>query len=206
MLILTALCLYSKTDLLVRQRFQNPLPAPSFPPKLLTIRTDPSRYASYDFLVPLSMERVTPMIVDAEGGMPLDQNLVPGYWESSNQGRGGRMAPDLSTDAPELDDEDIALLADPSGVNQAGAGVMPSGSGANMGLIGSGAAGANAVGSAAAALDRRRKQVAFVRRAGYDLAKDSNKAAAKKGEELTQCVHCFPRCLRYIRRIARAPD
>jgi RNA polymerase II-associated factor 1 len=178
----------SKTDLLVRQRFQNPLPAPSFPPKLLTIKTDPTRYATYDFLTPLSLEREVPMIVDSEGGMHLDQSLVPGYWESGTSsqqaGRSGKMAPDLSIDAPDLDDEDLELLVDPPGtINPASAGIMPTSSGgANLDMVGTGrSAGIIAnVRSPAAALDRRKKDVAWIRRSDYAVASDAMNQAKKE--------------------------
>ena len=177
----------TKTDLLVRQRFQNPLPAPSFPPKLLTIRTDPARYATYDFLVPLSMERPVPMIVDAEGGMPLDPNLVPGYWEAlASQGRSARMAPsmaDLEAHPAEMDDEDLALLVDPPGEGKSlAAGMLnPANSGASMELVGSGAISANATTSA---LDSRKSKhhVAFVRRNPIKEVQETGNAARREAE------------------------
>lgn len=177
----------TKTDLLVRQRFQNPLPAPSFPPKLLTIRTDPARYATYDFLVPLSMERPVPMIVDAEGGMALDPNLVPGYWEAlSSQGRSARMAPsmaDLEAHPAEMDDEDLALLVDPPGEGKSlAAGMLnPANSGASMELVGSGAISANATTSA---LDSRKSKhhVAFVRRNPVKEVQETGNAARREAE------------------------
>jgi RNA polymerase II-associated factor 1 len=186
MLITLFLCrrIYSKTDLLVRQRFQNPLPPPSFPPMLLTIKTDPSRYASYDFLVPLSLEREVPMIVDSEGGMHLDQNLVPGYWESTAQGRDGAMAPDLNIEA-DLEDEDLELLVDPPAVgaaaNQGGAGIMPpNGGGANLDVIASGRAGGANGRSPASILDQRRKDVIWIKRSEYSIQSDANNALKKE--------------------------
>lgn len=174
----------SKTDLLVRQRFQNPLPPPAFPPKLLTIKTDPCRYALYDFLVPLSLEREVPMIVDSEGGMHLDQNLVPGYWESTNQGRDGAMAPDLNVEA-ELDEEDLELLVDPSAVgaaaNPPGAGIMPhNGGGANLDIIGSGRPGGANGRSPASILDQRRKDSIWIKRSEYSIQSDANNALKKE--------------------------
>ena len=183
----------SKTDLLVRQRFQNPLPAPTFPPKLLTIKTDPARYATYDFLVPLSMERAVPMIVDAEGGMHMDQSMVPGYWESTTQGRTGRMAPDMSTEAPEMDEDDLALLVDPPGINQAAAGIMPSTSGANLDLIGGGRIGSQTQ-SPANALDRRKKDVAWLKRTDHTVATQASQAA-KREALATQCVSPSTVCM-----------
>lgn len=189
----------SKTDLLVRQRFVNPLPAPAFPPKLLTIKTDPSRYTSYDFLVPLSMERVVPMIVDGEGGMHLNALGVPGYWEAvAGQGRSSNsaMVPDLDKHAPELDDDDLELLAEPApppapgtsaaaaaaaaaGINQ---GLMPSTSGASLDLVGSGL-GNGGLNSPASMLEKRRKDVAFVNRTTVLKSSATSDAAAAARQE-----------------------
>lgn len=171
----------SKTDLLVRQRFVNPLPAPAFPPKLLTIKTDPSRYTSYDFLVPLSMERMVPMIVDGEGGMHLDQNAVPGYWETK-EGRSGKMVPNMELEAPEMEDDDLELLAEPSmalpgATNTVNAGLMPSNSGANLDLVGSGV---NAANSPATALEKRKKDVAFVNRTVLKNTGDAGTSARQE--------------------------
>jgi RNA polymerase II-associated factor 1 len=179
----------SKTDLLVRQRFLNPLPPPAFPPKLLTIKTDPSRYTSYDFLVPLSMERMVPMIVDGEGGMHLDQNAVPGYWETK-QGRSGKMVPDMELEAPEMDEEDLELLAEPSmnlpgATNTVNAGLMPANSGANLDLVGSGVHAAN---SPATALEKRKKDVAFVHKTVMKNAGDSGVSARQESLAAAQCV------------------
>lgn len=174
----------SKTDLLVRQRFQNPLPPPAFPPKLLTIKTDPSRYATYDFLAPLHLEREVPMIVDSEGGMHLDQNLVPGYWESTDQGRSGAMAPDLSVEAT-LDDEDLELLVDPpatgAAANQSGAGIMPqNGGGANLDIVGSGRMGLANGRSPASVLDKKKKDSIWIKRSEYAIQSDANNALKKE--------------------------
>lgn len=137
------------------------------------------------------------MIVDSEGGMHLDQSLVPGYWESTTQGRSGKMAPDLSEDAPDLDDEDLELLIDPPGtLNPAAAGIMPSSSGANLDMVATGRSSgiiAN-VRSPAAALDRRKKDVAWIRRSDYAVASDAMNQA-KKEAMVRECVsastsHC----------------
>ena len=62
-------------------RYQNPLPPPPFPPKLLIVPTDVERYASYEFLQPAVAEREIPMIVDAEIGMPLELGREDdGFW------------------------------------------------------------------------------------------------------------------------------
>ncbi|GAA5824962.1 hypothetical protein JCM11251_006042 [Rhodosporidiobolus azoricus] len=105
-----------KTDLIARVRYQNPLPPPPFPPRLIHIPTTPQRYATYDFLTPLQSERQLPMILDAELGMPLEYGK-PGegsgcdgeYWLGNRE----RIAPRNSTPQT-LADEDLFLLDDPT--------------------------------------------------------------------------------------------
>lgn len=127
------------------------------------------------------------MIVDAEGGMHLDQNAVPGYWETwqTSVGRSGRMAPDMEIEAPEMDEEDLALLVDPSGPSPAAAGMLPANAGNNMDLIGSG--GGNTANTPAAALEKRRKEVAFVTRTVIKNAGDANMSAKQEAQAI-QCV------------------
>ncbi|GAA5920488.1 hypothetical protein JCM1841_003511 [Sporobolomyces salmonicolor] len=105
----------SKTDLLVRVRYQNPLPPPPFPPRLLHIPTTPARYATYEFLNPIQSERDLPMILDAELGLPLEYGkpkaggrLDAEYW----LGNRDTIAPKGA--APPLADEDAFLLEDPT--------------------------------------------------------------------------------------------
>ncbi|GAA6028574.1 hypothetical protein JCM8097_007289 [Rhodosporidiobolus ruineniae] len=105
-----------KTDLLVRVRYQHPLPAPPFPPRLLHVPTAPQRYASYDFLTPLASERELPMILDGELGMPLEYGRAPEgqqrdgkYWMGEREA----IAPRNPTPA-QIDDDDLFLLEDPT--------------------------------------------------------------------------------------------
>ncbi|GJN90224.1 hypothetical protein Rhopal_003223-T1 [Rhodotorula paludigena] len=107
----------SKTSLLVRVRYQNPLPPPPFPPRLLHIPTTPQRYASYDFLTPLQGERQLPVILDSELGLPLEYGR-PGegghadgeYW----MGNRSTIAPvkDVSALASAVDEDDKFLMED----------------------------------------------------------------------------------------------
>ncbi|GAA5966641.1 hypothetical protein JCM8115_000234 [Rhodotorula mucilaginosa] len=111
----------SKADLLVRVRYQNPLPAPPFPPKLLHIPTTPLRYATYDFLAPIQGERELPMILDAELGMPLELGkTAPGapsmggdYWLGNRSAIAPPPPPKGNEDA-NIADEDAFLLEDPT--------------------------------------------------------------------------------------------
>ena len=129
------------------------------------------------------------MIVDAEGGMHLDQSLVPGYWESTTQGRSGKMAPDMSIEAPEMDENDLALLVDPPSVVQTAAGIMPSLSGASLDIVGSGKMGSQAQ-NPANALDRRKKDVAWLKRTDLIVATQASQAAKK--EALANQYVSFP--------------
>lgn len=83
--ISTLTSLFSKLDLLVRVRYENPLPPPPFPPKLLNIPTHPSRYARFEFASKLADETPFPMIVDADMGMPIDLSKYPGLWDLGDE-------------------------------------------------------------------------------------------------------------------------
>ncbi|BGP56466.1 hypothetical protein JCM8202v2_004086 [Rhodotorula sphaerocarpa] len=109
----------SKTDLLVRVRYQNPLPAPPFPPKLLHIGTTPQRYATYDFLAPIQSERELPMILDAELGMPLEPGKAApgGATSTADYWLGNRSAPPEIAASAALPDEDAFLLEEPDRTN-----------------------------------------------------------------------------------------
>ncbi|GAA5906162.1 hypothetical protein JCM6882_006063 [Rhodosporidiobolus microsporus] len=108
-----------KTDLIARVRYQNPLPPPPFPPRLIHIPTTPQRYATYDFLTPLQSERQLPMILDGELGMPLEygkpsegKGCDGEYWLGNREAIAPR-----NTTPPVLADEDLFLLDDPTPVS-----------------------------------------------------------------------------------------
>ncbi|EIN09583.1 hypothetical protein PUNSTDRAFT_51813 [Punctularia strigosozonata HHB-11173 SS5] len=101
----------SKLDLLIRVRYQNPLPAPPCPPKLLNIPTDPSRYAKPEFTDAIANETPLPMVVDAEMGMPLDLGQWECLWQEN--GDDSELNPDPN-DLPKLDPKDEFLLGDPA--------------------------------------------------------------------------------------------
>ncbi|KAN0113856.1 RNA polymerase II-associated [Russula decolorans] len=100
----------SKLDLLVKVRYQNPLPAPPCPPKLLDIPTNPKRYTRPEFLDTATNESVLPMVVDAECGMPLDLGKWEALWEDGADDHA--LNPD-PRNPPVLDPKDQALLLDP---------------------------------------------------------------------------------------------
>ncbi|KAI0047855.1 Paf1-domain-containing protein, partial [Auriscalpium vulgare] len=100
----------SKLDLLVKVRYQNPLPAPPCPPKLLDIPTNPMRYARPEFIDAIANEALLPMIVDAECGMPLELGKWEALWEEGADDNALNPDPkNLLT----LDPKDQALLVDP---------------------------------------------------------------------------------------------
>jgi len=67
----------------VRVRYQNPLPPPPCPPKLLEIPTNPSRYTKPEFLTSVASKKELPMIIDAELGMPLDLAAWGSLWDEN---------------------------------------------------------------------------------------------------------------------------
>ena len=73
-----------KLDLLVRVRFQNPLPQPPFPPKLFNIPTDIHRLGESSYLEQLASNVPLPMLVDSEMGMSLDLNAYDGVWDGND--------------------------------------------------------------------------------------------------------------------------
>lgn len=172
-----------KQDLLVRVRYQNPLPPPPFPPRLLHVPTTPARYASYDFLNPLQSERELPMILDGELGLPLEYaksrdgiTVESDYWSGNREGTtrslyydlGRRLilrcariviAPRNAVPQP-LADEDAFLLEEPS--TRAGtSNGATSGSGAPVGA-----------GATAAAAESKKVDVSWLRKTEY-LANES---------------------------------
>lgn len=101
-----------RTDLIERTRYPNPLPLPPYPPKLLSIPTPATRYADPTWSSRLAESVPLPLVVDAEGGMPLDLNAFPELWATDERGRpipiGDATLPPL--DAADVDAEDAWLL------------------------------------------------------------------------------------------------
>lgn len=87
----------------MRVRFENPLPDPPFPPKLLKIDTDITRLGDPAYLDQLATSSQLPMILDSEMGMPIDLSAFDGVFD----GNEGALNP--SGEAT-LDAEDQALL------------------------------------------------------------------------------------------------
>ncbi|PVG01919.1 Paf1-domain-containing protein, partial [Serendipita vermifera] len=97
----------SKLDLLVRVRYQNPLPAPPYPPKLLHIPTNPERYATIEYTGDLANEMAFPMVVDAEMGMPIDLSRYESLWQEGGDASQLNPNPD---ELPPVDLKDEFLL------------------------------------------------------------------------------------------------
>jgi len=100
-----------KLDLLFKVRYQNPLPSPPFPPKLLNIPTNPSRYARPDFVSSLASEVQLPMVVDAELGMPLDLSHWDCLWNDKLDD--SELNPNPKN-APPIDPRDAFMLDETS--------------------------------------------------------------------------------------------
>lgn len=105
----------SKVDLLVRVRFQNPLPPPPFPPKLIDIPTDLSRLADPQYLEPLAKEIPLVMMVDSEMGMPLDLVRYKDIWRQGVEMKGTHPCPlrrerDADTDPVHFANQDVEEL------------------------------------------------------------------------------------------------
>ncbi|KAL1406341.1 hypothetical protein Q8F55_008040 [Vanrija albida] len=95
----------SSNDLLVKVRFENPLPDLPFPPKLLNVSTDIQRLGEPSYLNQLASTTPFPMLVDSEMGMPIDLNEFEGVWD------GNEAALNPVTDASRVTDAaDLALL------------------------------------------------------------------------------------------------
>ncbi|KAL7422784.1 hypothetical protein Q5752_002079 [Cryptotrichosporon argae] len=95
-----------RQDLLVRVRFQNPIPQPPFPPKLFTVPTDIHRLGEPSYLDQLASNAPLPMLVDSEMGMPLDLNAYEGVWDGNDASLNPTLDPAKVTNPI-----DIALLA-----------------------------------------------------------------------------------------------
>ncbi|SNX87022.1 related to DNA-directed RNA polymerase II regulator [Melanopsichium pennsylvanicum] len=100
----------SKRELIDRVRYPNPIPLPPYPPKLVNIPTEPSRYANPHFADRLASQQPIPMIVDVHAGMPIDLANFQNLWEGDLS---EVVVPASATlDAQDIDDADAFLLQD----------------------------------------------------------------------------------------------
>ncbi|SJX64680.1 related to DNA-directed RNA polymerase II regulator [Sporisorium reilianum f. sp. reilianum] len=100
----------SKRELIDRVRYPNPIPVPPYPPKLVKIPTEPSRYANPHFADRLASQQPIPMAVDVHAGMPIDLANFQNLWEGDLSEV--VVAPTAQLDAEDLDDADAFLLQD----------------------------------------------------------------------------------------------
>ncbi|KAG5365799.1 RNA polymerase II-associated protein 1-like protein [Yarrowia sp. B02] len=99
-----------RQDYLVRVRYQNELPPPELPPKMLNIPVPPEKLTSLGINILSDMQRrESPQInVDNDLGMPLDLTEIRGVFEQDDE---SGLLP-LET-LPELDPRDLVLLKEP---------------------------------------------------------------------------------------------
>jgi RNA polymerase II-associated factor 1 len=71
---------------IARIRYQNPLPPPLFPPKLLNIPTPIDHYTTPEYTSTLAQQQPQNIDIDVEGGMPLDLAIIPGLFEGDESG------------------------------------------------------------------------------------------------------------------------
>lgn len=97
-----------RQDYIARIRYQNELPPPPCPPKLLDIPVDVKQVASSSFLSDLARKQPFNMDVDLDLGMPLDMSEIPGIFDRGDE-TGVYPVGDV-----ELDPKDRALLRGPT--------------------------------------------------------------------------------------------
>ncbi|CDS00725.1 hypothetical protein [Sporisorium scitamineum] len=100
----------SKRELIDRVRYPNPIPVPPYPPKLVKIPTEPSRYANPHFADRLASQQPIPMTVDVHAGMPIDLANFQNLWEGDLSEVVVPLTAQL--DAEDLDNADAFLLQD----------------------------------------------------------------------------------------------
>lgn len=92
-----------KLDLLVRVRFENPIPDPPFPPKLLNVSTNVARLGEPSYLDQLASSAPFQLLPDAEMGMPIDLNKFEGVWDGDDSALNPTLDPARVTDAADLE-------------------------------------------------------------------------------------------------------
>lgn len=102
-----------RTEHIERTRYPNPLPPPPYPPKFLSIPTEPSRYADPTvFGQRLASAHPLPVVVDSEAGMPLNLSDFPqACYTDQELEANDDVFPKLEPGV-EIDDEDAFLLSD----------------------------------------------------------------------------------------------
>lgn len=75
----------SRQDYIARIRYQNELPPPPCPPKLLDIPIDLDQLTSSSFLSGMVQKTPVNVEVDMDLGMPLDMTEIPGIFEKGDE-------------------------------------------------------------------------------------------------------------------------
>ncbi|KAI3484889.1 hypothetical protein L1887_51943 [Cichorium endivia] len=100
----------SRRELIDRVKYPNPIPLPPYPPKLVKIPAEPSRYANAHFADRLASQQPVPLIVDVHAGMPIDLANFQNLWEGDLSEVS--VPATASLNAQDLDDADAFLLQD----------------------------------------------------------------------------------------------
>lgn len=104
----------------MRVRYQNDLPPPPCPPKLLDIPIDTAKLTSNAYLSDLARKQVPNFALDMDIGMPLDMMAVSGIYDRGDESGLFQQDP-----PPVLDPKDSILLREPGGSGQGASRVQP---------------------------------------------------------------------------------
>lgn len=75
----------SRQDYIARVRYQNDLPPPPCPPKLLDIPVDTAKLTSNAYLSDLARKQVPNFALDIDLGMPLDMTVLAGIFDRGDE-------------------------------------------------------------------------------------------------------------------------
>ncbi|KAK9360548.1 RNA polymerase II-associated [Lipomyces starkeyi] len=101
-----------RQDYIARIRYQNSLPPPPCPPKLLDVQIPLSSFTSSGFLSALVQQQPLNIDIDAELGMPLDMTVISGVFDKGDE---SKLYPDRNP--PPMHPKDRLLLRDPSSLS-----------------------------------------------------------------------------------------
>lgn len=100
----------SRQDYIARVRYQNDLPPPPCPPKLIDIPIDTAKLTSHTYLSDLARKQEPNMFLDMDLGMPLDMTALTGIFDHEDESSVYPQDP-----PPVLDPKDSVLLREPGG-------------------------------------------------------------------------------------------
>ncbi|KAK9479589.1 RNA polymerase II-associated [Lipomyces japonicus] len=101
-----------RQDYIARIRYQNNLPPPPCPPKLLDFESPLESFTSAAFLSSLVQQQPLNLEIDSELGMPLDLTVIPGVFDKGDE---SKLYPERNP--PPMHPKDRLLLRDPSSLN-----------------------------------------------------------------------------------------